>query len=70
MKKTQYILCLGLGLFMAANPLMAQDESVADSTGLPGDNFSLKGALALFEKASSPEGLTSNEFSSAVELIG
>jgi hypothetical protein len=34
---------------MAANPLMAQDESVADSTSLPGDNFSL-GALALFEK--------------------
>ena len=55
MKKTHYILCLGFGLFMAASPIMAQDESVADSTGLPGDNFSLKGALALFEKASSPE---------------
>lgn len=26
-----------------------------DSTGLPGDNFSLQGALALFKKASSPE---------------
>jgi hypothetical protein len=27
----------------------------ADSTGLPGDNFSLQGALALFKKANSPE---------------
>jgi hypothetical protein len=27
----------------------------ADSTGLPGDNFSLQGALEMFKKASSPE---------------
>ena len=26
-----------------------------DSTGLPGDNFSLQGALEMFKKASSPE---------------
>lgn len=33
----------------------AQDQSGADSTGLPGDNFSLQGALAMFQKAASPE---------------
>lgn len=33
----------------------AQNEPGVDSTGLPGDNFSLHGALALFQKASSPE---------------
>jgi len=30
-------------------------QDVADSTGLPGDNFSLEGALEMFKKASSPE---------------
>lgn len=34
--------------------LNAQEDS-EDSTGLPGDNFSLQGALAMFEKAGSPE---------------
>jgi len=33
----------------------AQNKSGVDSTGLPGDNFSLQGALAMFQKASSPE---------------
>lgn len=33
-------------------PLMAQE---ADSTGLPGDNFSLSGALEMFKKAETPE---------------
>lgn len=33
----------------------AQSISNTDSTGLPGDNFSLQGALAMFKKASSPE---------------
>lgn len=33
----------------------AQNKSGIDSTGLPGDNFSLQGALAMFQKASSPE---------------
>lgn len=32
----------------------AQDNN-ADSTGLPGDNFDLQGALQMFKKASSPE---------------
>lgn len=33
----------------------AQGNSSEDSTGLPGDNFSLQGALAMFKKAGSPE---------------
>ncbi len=33
----------------------AQDQSGVDSTGLPGDNFSLQGALEMFKKASSIE---------------
>ncbi len=33
----------------------AQSQSGVDSTGLPGDNFSLQGALAMFQKAASPE---------------
>lgn len=33
----------------------AQNTNAADSTGLPGDNFSLEGALDLFKKAESPE---------------
>jgi len=33
---------------------LARDQS-ADSTGLPGDHFDLRGALAMFKKASSPE---------------
>jgi hypothetical protein len=33
----------------------AQSASDTDSTGLPGDNFSLQGALELFKKSSSPE---------------
>lgn len=39
-------------------PLAAQDEQTAteaDSTGLPGDHFSLEGALELFKMAESPE---------------
>jgi hypothetical protein len=35
--------------------LHAQSEETIDSTGLPGDQFSLEGALSLFQKAESPE---------------
>lgn len=34
---------------------LAQTLAAPDSTGLPGDNFSLEGALAMFKKAGSPE---------------
>ena len=43
-------------LFLIADARMyAQDSSEQDSTGLPGDNFSLHGALEMFKKAASPE---------------
>ena len=52
MKITHYL----LGLFSCLSVTsQAQNESGVDSTGLPGDNFSLQGALAMFQKASSPE---------------
>lgn len=35
--------------------LYAQEGAAADSTGLPGDHFSLEGAIELFKKAASPE---------------
>ncbi|MBL7775703.1 MAG: hypothetical protein JNK89_06845, partial [Saprospiraceae bacterium] len=47
-------LSLGVSL-LAAIPLAAQELNPADSTGLPGDHFSLEGAIELFKKAESPE---------------
>ncbi len=41
-----------LAVVFAANITLAQE---AESTGLPGENFSLEGALELFKKAESPE---------------
>lgn len=41
--------------FLSIFSLNAQDINPADSTGLPGDHFSLEGALELFRKAQSPE---------------
>lgn len=40
---------------MLSSPVYGQGSSEQDSTGLPGDNFSLQGALEMFQKASSPE---------------
>lgn len=45
-----FTLCLAIGI--GAN---AQGQSGTDSTGMPGDNFSLHGALELFKNASSIE---------------
>ena len=47
-----------LGLFVAfllPLSLFSQNFNAADSTGLPGDHFSLEGALELFKQAASPE---------------
>ena len=55
--KIQKNLNVWMMTFMAvcfAWTVQAQDVT-ADSTGLPGDNFSLEGALELFKKAKSPE---------------
>lgn len=49
-------LCLLLvALLSLTFPANAQDQSAIDSTGLPGDHFSLQGALQLFKQAASPE---------------
>ncbi|MBO9203521.1 MULTISPECIES: hypothetical protein [Niastella] len=45
----------GLLILLASGTLKAQTHHNSDSTGLPGDNFSLQGALDLFKKAGSPE---------------
>jgi len=44
-----------LGSVLAFSHVSAQTES--DSTGLPGDNFSLQGALELFKQSKTPEEL-------------
>ena len=43
--------------FIAMGSLMkaSAQDTTTDSTGLPGDNFSLQGALQMFQKAGSPE---------------
>lgn len=48
------LLCIWAMLLFSFS-LNAQDVDLADSTGLPGDHFSLEGALELFQKAASPE---------------
>lgn len=47
-----FIFCL---LFAFGITTLKAQDSEQDSTGLPGDNFSLQGALEMFKKASSPE---------------
>ena len=54
MKSINYLTVLAVAAFTAFIPAAAQDLS-ADTTGLPGDNFSLQGALEMFKKAGSPE---------------
>ncbi|MFM9909860.1 MAG: hypothetical protein ACKVOW_10950 [Chitinophagaceae bacterium] len=54
MKVTRAMLFLFLAVSMAPFSIFAQSE-VSDSTGLPGDHFSLEGALELFKKAGSIE---------------
>ncbi|WP_205513404.1 hypothetical protein [Longitalea arenae] len=46
----------GVLIFISASTLQAQTRhSLPDSARVPGDNFSLQGALELFKKAASPE---------------
>jgi hypothetical protein len=46
---------MALCSFVITMQLDAQSSSEQDSTGLPGDHFSLQGALEMFKKAGSPE---------------
>lgn len=55
MKVTRIISGLLICLSMSAFSAEAHGQAVPDSTGLPGDQFSLQGALELFKKAGSPE---------------
>jgi hypothetical protein len=49
-----YITIVFVCLFITANNLFAQ-QVATDSTGLPGDNFSLQGALQMFKESKSLE---------------
>ena len=53
--KTLLNLWLMLFLVSSLSQVRAQSSDDRDSTGLPGDQFSLQGALEMFKKASSPE---------------
>lgn len=44
-----------LALLLCSIPLFAQNDMESDSTGLPGDHFSLEAAIELFKKSDSPE---------------
>ena len=52
MKKIPLLLSITAAFFLNTNTVRCQDT---DSTGLPGDHFSLQGALEMFKKAGSPE---------------
>jgi hypothetical protein len=52
MKKIKFALLFVAGVIFVTVKVSAQD---ADSTGLPGDHFSLHGALEMFKKSSSPQ---------------
>lgn len=55
MKTMIFVLSFAILSFITLTPLNAQDSSDQDSTGLPGDNFSLHGALEMFKTSGSPE---------------
>jgi hypothetical protein len=52
--KAKFQLTLFAALLLGFTAIAQQNEE-AESTGLPGENFSLEGALELFKKAESPE---------------
>lgn len=55
MKLQHFVLCAVMLLFVVMTYSYGQDVADQDSTGLPGDNFSLQGALEMFKTANSPE---------------
>ena len=55
MKPRLHLLSMAILFVIAAGPGYAQAPSGRDSTGLPGDHFSLQGALEMFKTAVSPE---------------
>jgi hypothetical protein len=65
MKTINYFLSLFLSVLIGIISAQAQGQSGEDSTGLPGDNFDLQGALQMFQNASSPE-----DFEKAINTEG
>jgi hypothetical protein len=63
MKKIKYLFTLAVASLMIVSS--AQAQSGTDSTGLPGDNFDLQGALQMFQNAASPE-----DFEKAINTEG
>ena len=55
MKRSGSIWALAVAVGVTFSTASAQNDAGRDSTGLPGDNFSLQGALEMFKKAASPE---------------
>jgi len=55
MKQYAYFCGLLTAFLLSAGFARANEIIKSDSTGLPGDNFSLEGALELFKKSSSPK---------------
>ncbi len=55
MKIIKYLFSLAVVSLLTVSTAKAQSQSGIDSTGLPGDNFSLQGALQMFQDAASPE---------------
>ena len=65
MKPITYLYCLVISSLLGITSLQAQNQSGEDSTGLPGDNFDLQGALQMFQDAASPE-----DFEKAINTEG
>lgn len=55
MKAVRFVLGVWIVCMSMAGSLAAKTPVSPDSTGVPGDNFSLEGALEMFKKAESPE---------------
>ncbi|MBK8820315.1 MAG: hypothetical protein IPN49_14940 [Saprospiraceae bacterium] len=51
----KYVLSIIMILSFGLTSLKAQEEKTPESTGMPGDHFSLEGALELFKMSNSPE---------------
>lgn len=51
----RYFFLLSIWILLSPGMVNAQQDTDIEETGLPGDNFSLEGALELFKKATSPE---------------
>ena len=49
--KNRFVVSLLFSLNISGIAVRAQNNSGTDSTGLPGDNFSLQGALQMFQNA-------------------